>query len=157
LEKVGSQAPGGRNSTVFEWLSEFVLCRYVNRSTNLSLFFGSDRMIEQLKQWFIPSATVVIHVWSGRKQVFHKKKFTIGYGSINTWNLDSEKPHASLLVFKKTKSSLEVTPANPDDTLLLDGKPWMGEVLAKESVRKMGLPFERCRSYSERTVKQYAA
>jgi hypothetical protein len=90
-------------------------------------------MIEQLKQWFILSATVVIHVGSGRKQVFHKKKFTMGYGSINTWNLDSEKPHASLLVFKKTKSSLEVTPANPDDTLLLDGKPWMGEVLAKET------------------------
>jgi hypothetical protein len=47
-------------------------------------------MIEQQKQWFIPSTTVVIHVGSGRKQVFHKKKFTIGYGSINTWNLDSE-------------------------------------------------------------------
>lgn len=73
---------------------------------------------------------MIIHIGSGKHRSIRKKKFTLGYGSVNSWNLDQAKPPSNLLSFRKNKASLEVEPVNPSDTLLLDGKPWAGETLA---------------------------
>ena len=90
-------------------------------------------MFEQFKQWFASKTTVVIHINTGRNCLLASKKFTLGYGSVNSWSLDNSKPPSQLLHFQKTKTSLEVEPTNPGDTLLLDGKPWAGEVLDFET------------------------
>ena len=86
-------------------------------------------MIEQVKQWFLPAATVVIHTTSGRNRIIRKKRFTIGYGTVNTWNLDTREPPSNLVSFHQTKTGLEVEPTDPSDTLLLDGKPWTADIL----------------------------
>ena len=90
-------------------------------------------MIPQLKQWFVPSVTAIIHIGSGRERLISNKNFTIGYGAVNTWNLDSDKPHAGLLNFQKTKTGLEVEPGNPGETFLVDGRSWSGETLEPET------------------------
>jgi hypothetical protein len=90
-------------------------------------------MFEQVKQWFTARTTVFIHITGGRHRLITRKKFTVGYGSVNTWNIDPKKSPSHLLNFRKTKSGLEVEPTNPGDTLLLDGKPWAGEVLETET------------------------
>ncbi len=90
-------------------------------------------MIEQLKHWLKPSVTVIIHIGSGKHRFIRKSKFTLGYGSVNTWNLDQAKPPSNLLSFRKDKTKLDVEPVNPGDTLLLDGKPWAGETLVPKT------------------------
>ena len=90
-------------------------------------------MFEPLKQWFTSKTPVIIHIIGGRHRLITKRKFTVGYGAVNTWNLDSEKPPANLLNFRKTKTRLEIEPTNPNDTLLLDGNPWASEVLEAET------------------------
>jgi hypothetical protein len=113
--------------------SGFILNHPFNRSTNMALFLGLDCMIDLLKHWITPSATVIIHIGSGKHRFIRKSKFTIGYGSVNTWNIDIAKPPARLLAFKKRKTNLEVEPVNPGDDLLLDGKPWAADILAMET------------------------
>lgn len=100
-------------------------------------------MIQQVKQWIFPTATVIIHIASGRHRVLSGKRFSIGYGTVNSWNIDSAKPHASLLNFRQGKGELEVEPGNPGETLLLDGKPWAGERLVRETEYTLQLQDEQ--------------
>lgn len=90
-------------------------------------------MLEKLRNWFSSRTSVIIHITDGRHRLIGRKKFTLGYGKVNTWNLDTGKPPSELLHFHRTQIGLEVEPAHPGDTLLLDGKPWAGEILEPET------------------------
>ena len=100
-------------------------------------------MLPQVKQWFNQEVTVVIHIGTGRQHSFSDKKFTIGNGTVNTWNLDSQKPHSCLLIFRKTKAGLEVEPANPGDNLLVDGKEWTGDLFPSDTEYTLQLQEEQ--------------
>jgi hypothetical protein len=94
-------------------------------------------MIGRAKQLFSALSTVIIDATTLQHKIIRKEQFTIGYGTVNTWNLDTEKPPATLLTFNRTNHGLEVDPTNSGHTFLVSGKPSKGECLSHEVVHTL--------------------
>ncbi|MCZ6675458.1 MAG: hypothetical protein O7C75_21225, partial [Verrucomicrobia bacterium] len=113
-----------------------------NKSTKLTLFKAFCDMIERVTQIFSALSTVVIDATTLQHNVIRKNQFTIGYGTVNTWNLDTDKPPATLLTFNRTNDGLEVEPTNPGHTFLVNGKPSKGKALANGVVHTLQVQNE---------------
>lgn len=87
-------------------------------------------MLELAKNLLSGLSTVIIDVESSRSQVIKKSQFSIGYGTINTWNLKSDQPPSTILTCRRTNLGLEVEPTNPNANFLVDGKISSGEFLS---------------------------
>ncbi len=85
---------------------------------------------------------VVIDVARLRSQIIKDSQFSIGYGTINTWNLETDKPPSTILTFRRTSSELEVESTNPNAKLIVDGKASSGEPLSFEAVHTLQVEEE---------------
>ena len=91
-------------------------------------------MLEFARNLLSGLSCVIIDVGSLRSQIIKDSQFSIGYGTINTWNLETDNAPSTLLTFRRSSSELEVESTNPNAKFLVDGKTSTGEPLSFEAV-----------------------
>ncbi len=99
-------------------------------------------MIELTKNIFSGLSTVVIDVTTLQAKIIGKSQFSIGYGTINTWNLKTDQTPSTIITCQRTVDGLEVTPTNPTELFLINGKKPHGENLENGAVHTLQIGEE---------------
>lgn len=94
-------------------------------------------MFERTKNILSGLSTVIIDVTTLQSKVIGKGQFSIGYGTVNTWNLKTDQPPSTVLTCRRNLDGLEVIPANPNERFLVDGKKATGEDLEHGAVHTL--------------------
>lgn len=108
----------------------------------MNAFQFNPQMFDRIKQGFSGLSTVVIDATTLKTKVIRKVQFTIGYGTVNTWNLNTNGPPSTILTCNRTSDGLDVEPTNPGHAFVVNGRASLGECLAYGAVHTLQVADE---------------